>query len=300
MGRFICPVSGAALHLEHDKYVTSDGKQSYPIANDIAILIPDHDAHLRYIQDLQGSHRRDWFTRKQLDYYDAGPYRFHLARRRQVVQESVKSFICGTGPEAKQPPVILDLGCGDGASTRWLVPAVPQTSAFLLTDYSPDRLEKARRLIGGDPRFTYFLSDATRSPVADNTCDIVFCHHVIEHTYDDNALCRTAYRVLKPGGLFLLGCPNEGVLFWMLAYALRPESIRQSDHLHFYNADLLVEMGNRAGFTHQRTHVLGYGIPHWRLDALLRQFKLFDDLFHFVGRRLFRNQGSSLYVLFTK
>ena len=64
--------------------------------------------------------------------------------------------------------------------------------------------------------------------------DVVFLNHVLEHVPDDEGALRSVRRVLRPGGLLILGVPNEGCGWWQLAYRLQPKSRAQSDHVHFY------------------------------------------------------------------
>jgi len=299
---FVCPESRRPLARMGDAYVTEDGSHRYPVVEGIPVLVRNPEGHLESIRRLTTSRRGGWFTEEQLDRYERGPYRHHLARRRRVVETAVRRFVREAGGEGKGdlPLRVLDLGCGDGGSSRWLAEALPRHAKLLLTDYNIERLIRAREVLGSREASTFFLSDIVECPLADESCDLVFSNHVIEHVPDDERVFEAARRTLRPGGAFLLGCPNEGVFWWMLAYALSPRSIRHSDHIHFYNSDVLVEMGRRAGLLHQRTEVLGYGVPHWGWDERLRQYKRIDDLFHWVGSRLVKNQGSSLYLTFAK
>lgn len=46
-------------------------------------------------------------------------------------------------------------------------------------------------------------------PFADNTYDVIFCNHVLEHVEDDARCMRELYRVLKPGGFAILQVPID-------------------------------------------------------------------------------------------
>ena len=280
---YICPKTGVSLKLVGSFYETHNGSIRYPIIDGIPLLLIDYAEHLNKINKIKKSNKGSWYSSDQLDYYDHGPYRYQTARRRRFVQQTIQNFLADWQQTETDGPVIVDLGCGDGGSTRWIVDECPEDTSFFLTDYNYDRLIRARELFGIHQKFNYFLSDIDHPPIPDNSCDLVFSHHVIEHVYDDNSIFKTSFKTLKPGGLFVLGCPNEGVFWWMLAYALTPFSIRNSDHIHFYNPELLIKMAKEHGFIHQKTELMGYGVPHWGLDARLRQYKWIDDLFHFVG-----------------
>jgi len=296
---FICPSSGQRLFQVGDKLQTSSGTV-YPIIDDIPVLIPEYKKHLERIEQLKNSPKSSWYSQNQVDYYDHGPYRHHLNRRKRVVQSWVKECCSELlGSKEALDLAVLDHGCGDGASSRWLDSSLPPESSFLLTDYNFDRIIRARNLLGREGK-TYFLSDVTRCPLEAGFLDLVFSNHVIEHICDDQSLLNEIYRILKPGGYLILGCPNEGVFFWILAYALSPCSLRNSDHIHFYNNQILIDKCKRAKLTHKKTVYLGYGVPHWSIDKLIRRFRAVDELFHIIGKAFFPRQSSSLYLLFRK
>lgn len=49
--------------------------------------------------------------------------------------------------------------------------------------------------------------DVQNMPLEDNTFDVVFCNHVLEHVPDDARAMHEIYRVLKPGGLAIMQVP---------------------------------------------------------------------------------------------
>jgi SAM-dependent methyltransferase len=129
---------------------------------------------------------------------------------------------------------------------------------------------------------------------------VIFFNHVLEHIPDDVGALAEAYRILKPGGLLILGVPNEGVWFWQLAYRLQPGMLRTSDHVHFYTAETLTEKCRAAGLSVREVKHIGYGVPHWTLDAGLRQFKFVDDVFEAAGKVICPMQATSLYFSLSK
>jgi ubiquinone/menaquinone biosynthesis C-methylase UbiE len=266
----------------------------------IPILIRNHEEHFKNIEQLKASIKGAWYSQTQVDYYDRGPYRHSLRKRKAIVQSWV-DICCGEllGKAPDRRLTVLDHGCGDGASSRWLDSALPESSKLLLTDYNFERIVRARNLLGTDNK-EYFLSQVTRAPLFAGSIDLVFSNHVIEHVLEDQTLLEEIYRILRPGGFLILGCPNSGVFFWMLAYALSPATIRKSDHIHFYDSRTLIKMGQNAALEHLRTRHTGYGFPHYKLDLLIRRFKIINDLFDVIGRMFFPGQASSLYLMFRK
>ena len=92
---------------------------------------------------------------------------------------------------------VLDLGCGTGRHTAWLVEAGARVTAV---DFSAGMLEQAReRVPGGGVRFvTHDLHD--RLPFADASFDAVVSGLVLEHLRDLSAFFAEARRVLRPAG----------------------------------------------------------------------------------------------------
>lgn len=52
-------------------------------------------------------------------------------------------------------------------------------------------------------------ADICNLPFNDNTYDVIFCNHVLEHIPDDTKAMQELYRVLKPGGIAILQIPQD-------------------------------------------------------------------------------------------
>jgi predicted SAM-dependent methyltransferase len=52
-------------------------------------------------------------------------------------------------------------------------------------------------------------ADICNLPFNDNSFDIVFCNHVLEHIANDTKAMQELYRVLKPGGMGIFQIPQE-------------------------------------------------------------------------------------------
>lgn len=52
-------------------------------------------------------------------------------------------------------------------------------------------------------------ADICALPFENNTYDIIFCNHVLEHIPDDQKAMQELYRVLKPGGMAILQIPQD-------------------------------------------------------------------------------------------
>lgn len=52
-------------------------------------------------------------------------------------------------------------------------------------------------------------ADICKLPFENNTYDIIFCNHVLEHITDDKKAMEEIFRVLKPGGMAILQIPQD-------------------------------------------------------------------------------------------
>ena len=96
---------------------------------------------------------------------------------------------------------VLELGCGTGKNSEWLVEHARELVAL---DFSPGMLDVARRRVASD-HARFVEHDITRPwPVAPSSIDVVIGNLVLEHVRDLGPIYAEAARVLRPGGeLFL-------------------------------------------------------------------------------------------------
>jgi len=179
---------------------------------------------------------------------------------------------------------LLDVGCGDGINLVGLNRIIESQGwqAFLCaTDYNPLRVERASRF-----PFLREVRQATIQsiPYPDGWFDALLCNHVLEHIRDDETVLRELKRVLRPGGLMILGVPNEGCALARLRNHVFQRSIlRTTDHVNFYTGDQLGEILRKSGFEVVRIEREGFFLPHLWLHYLITLFS--------VGRWLLRRLG---------
>ncbi|WMJ73370.1 methyltransferase domain-containing protein [Cytophagaceae bacterium ABcell3] len=91
-------------------------------------------------------------------------------------------------------------------------------------------------------------------PFPDNTFDVCFCNHVMEHVTDDLKAMSEIYRVLKPGGWAIIQSPIDYNLEKTFSDpnadtpAKREKVYGQSDHVRQYGTDY-GQILQKAGFT---------------------------------------------------
>ena len=106
---------------------------------------------------------------------------------------------------------VVDVGCGTGGTTAWLVRELATLGPLRVTgcDVAPEALALSRRR-GLDP---LVLARASALPVEGSTRDLVLALDVLEHEADDARVASEAFRVLRPGGLFLATVPAFDILW---------------------------------------------------------------------------------------
>jgi SAM-dependent methyltransferase len=91
-------------------------------------------------------------------------------------------------------------------------------------------------------------------PFEDNSFDIIFCNHVLEHVRDDLQAMREMHRVLKPGGWAILQIPffhpipDETLEDPSISHPkMREKVFGQDDHVRLYGHDYSQRLAS-AGF----------------------------------------------------
>lgn len=262
----------------------------FPVVGTAPLLVRDAAALAQQIEEARLA-KPGWYEQAQFE-ERTSPWRHHQRRRREYVSDVLARWLGQRGQ--RQAERLLDLGCGDGQNLDWLAPFARQLHGC---DYNPVRLARActRPEVA-----TVFGGEIGALPIGDGAYDVVFFNHVVEHIHDDVGALAECLRVLRPGGLLVLGAPNEGCAWWQLAYRRSPASLAGTDHVHFYTAQTLTGKVRRAGFAVQEVKGMGFGPPDWAWDMRLRQYKILDDVFEGLGQLLIPGQCSSLYVLATK
>lgn len=95
--------------------------------------------------------------------------------------------------------------------------------------------------------------DIQQIPLADDSFDVVFCNHILEHVADDRKALRELHRILRPGGWGIVLSPVE--LDYETTYEddtitdpdERTRIFGQYDHRRIYGADY-TERLREAGF----------------------------------------------------
>lgn len=100
---------------------------------------------------------------------------------------------------------VLDVGCGTGYGTAFLLRSGALSAQGI--DLSPEAIRYARRKFG-DTGARYEVMDAQAIRFPDASFDLVFSSENLEHLPRPTDCIAGIRRVLKEGGIFVLGTPN--------------------------------------------------------------------------------------------
>ncbi len=120
-------------------------------------------------------------------------------------------------------------------------------------------------------------ADLLDLPFEDNSFDLVFCNHVLEHIEDDRQAMRELYRVLRTGGWGILQVPLKNANqktyedFTITDPKERQRHFGQYDHVRWYGMDYFQRLAD-AGF---EVEPLYYSRQFSTEE--LRRFGLIDD-----------------------
>lgn len=101
-----------------------------------------------------------------------------------------------------RPFRVLDVGCGTGALAEHVLTSLPAVELSGV-DISPEMLRRARRRLGD--RASFVLGDSERLPFADGAFEAIICNDSFHHYPDPARAAFEMWRVLRPGGVLIIG-----------------------------------------------------------------------------------------------
>lgn len=114
-----------------------------------------------------------------------------------------------------------------------------------------------------DPMRASVLGDLCKLPVADNSVDLVYCSHVLEHVDDDLRAMAELRRIVKGDGAALIQVPVTADTTWgdpsIVDPAERTRLFGQHDHVRRYGPDVVDRLVSQ-----------GWSVERVRVDGLPR------------------------------
>jgi SAM-dependent methyltransferase len=137
---------------------------------------------------------------------------------------------------AYNPERVLETAAGTGIVTRQLRDALPSGTRLTATDLNMPMLEVARAKFRSGEQVEFQPADAMALPFADRSFDLLVCQFGMMFYPDKDKSYREAYRVLVPGGHYLVSVwdSHRHNAFGRIAHEIVTK-IFPSDPPQFYN-----------------------------------------------------------------
>lgn len=171
----------------------------------------------------------------------------------------------------KRTARVLEIGCGTGATTRWLRATGRIDSAWGM-ELMPAAANEARAhfqdVVVGDAEV--LISSAYSGMMF----DLMLCLDVLEHMVDPWQFLKTATTLLAPGGQLIISVPNIRCARVLLPLLLRgqwnyaEDGILDRTHLRFFTRDTAIALATSSGLNADRC--IGLPKPNTRLAKVDR------------------------------
>lgn len=193
------------------------------------------------------------------DYYQRGVASnilqkiWHLGRLRHTIQ-----LLRQYASMVKKQTKVLDIGCASGWFISEIAKAYP-IPGYVGIDVYKDAILYAKELY---PAISFRVVDAHKLPFKSNAFDVVICMNVLEHVVNPNKIMEEIKRVLKPGGIILIGMDSENAIFtvcWSIWKKFSGKVWKEA-HLHTFNPAKLDNLFKKYKLTIQKKKFIHFGM----------------------------------------
>ncbi len=157
----------------------------------------------------------------------------------------------------RPPARVLDLGCGSGWTSRFFARC---GYSVVGVDISQTMIDLAREAAADMTGVTFVAQDYER-PLMLGEFDAAVIYDALHHAENEASAIATAYRALKPGGIFITAEPGIG-------HSIAPGSIQAMERFGVTEKDM--------DCARQRRHMLACGFSEVRQFIRLSEAATFD------------------------
>lgn len=155
-------------------------------------------------EDMRNSITGSDYLARQYGTDDALNIRIETHRRYGVAHQDVFEAVCQEGLErGPAPSHLLDIGAGTGNWYRAIRRLLPSETRYIGIDQSSGMVSRLEEMAASDPWAEALVADAQALPFADESFDWVGAHYMLYHVPRIQDAVNEAWRVLKPGDLFM-------------------------------------------------------------------------------------------------
>lgn len=181
---------------------------------------------------------------------------------RYVLTEAVVDFKNMLGSRQYNTKRVLDAGCGEGLAFS-LLEKYFQPQSIDGVDIDGEQLLSAQKTAAARScNIALEHCSAAQLPYSDNSFDIIFCHQLLHHTAEQEAVLQEFYRVLAPNGWLLVGESCRSFInTWPVRLLFRHPNHVQKDSAGYIN------LVRQAGFVVNDADIKT-STPWWSLPDL--------------------------------
>lgn len=131
----------------------------------------------------------------------------------------------------QKPRALLDVGCGSGI----FLPELSRHCESLCACDSHPHLDRTAEMLRAEGvNATLVPCDARALPFRSESFDAIICMSVLEHIHDLESAASEFSRVLRPGGVAIVGVPVDNMMteaMLRLSYLSLPEAKLEDEHV---------------------------------------------------------------------
>ena len=120
----------------------------------------------------------------------------------RALRETLSQRVIQNHPLTVAAMTILEIGCGTGKNTEWLL---THAEHLVATDFSEEMLAQAKSKIAAPNVIFQQMDMREKWAFSDAQFDLIACSLALEHIENIDFVFQEARRVLKKGGRFYLG-----------------------------------------------------------------------------------------------
>ncbi|HOA18806.1 MAG TPA: class I SAM-dependent methyltransferase [bacterium] len=130
----------------------------------------------------------------------------------------------------KKGSKILDIGCAEGATIRFLADMFGNKFKYTGVDLSKERISIAKNK--KTPNTNFIVSTGEKINLQSSSYDCILCSQVLEHVEDEDSLISEIKRLLKPNGIFQIDTVYKKPWAWYfykapIGWAIDPTHLRE-------------------------------------------------------------------------
>lgn len=147
----------------------------------------------------------------------------------------------------KQGSKILDIGCAEGATIKYLHSLYGKKFNYVGVDLSKERISVAKSK--NIPNAQFIVSNGEDIPLNDHDYNCVLCSQLLEHVEDENQLISEIHRLLKKSGIFQIDTVFKKKWAWYfyrapIGWAIDPTHLRE-----YTDIDVVKNLIEKQGLT---------------------------------------------------